>query len=188
MRLLQTVKKILESYTIVITTSLLLGMVFSSSVQFLAPYSAQFLGVIFFIIALQVDLKQIIAYFKDFWLIAIVTSLMLIVFPFAIYYLTNRLYPDLALAFLILAAMPTAMVAALVAGVIGGRPSLALVLTVVTSLLAPVTVPLVIKIAAGTTVAVNSIDIFLSLGKVIFIPFIVAEILKRLLPKVVVAI
>jgi len=185
MRLLQTVKKILESYSIVITTSLLLGMFFSSSIAFLAPYSTPALSVIFFIIALQVDLKQIIEYFKDFRLIAIVTSLMLIVFPFVIYYLTNWLYPDLALAFLILAAMPTAMAAALVAGVIGGRPSLALVFTVVTSLLAPVTVPLVIQFAAGTTVAVNSIDIFLSLGKVIFIPFIVAEILKWLWPKAV---
>ncbi|PLX29079.1 hypothetical protein C0581_00030, partial [Candidatus Parcubacteria bacterium] len=111
-------------------------------------------------------------------LLIITNLLMLVIFPIAVYYLALFVYPKLAIAFLILAAMPSGMTAPLLTEICGGKQSLALVLSITTSLLAPFTIPLMIKLLAGATVVVSFSSMSLSLAKIIFIPFILANIIK----------
>ncbi len=170
--------KFIDSYFLIILASLLLGVIFSGQTVFLAQYSTLFLGTIFFLSALKIDLKEVVKYFDDKKMIVVANIFMLIVLPIAVYYLTSAIFPSLAMAFLILAAMPTGMTAPLLAEVVGGKQSLALIFTISTSLLAPITVPAVIKLVGGADVAVSFFDMFISLAKVIFIPFILANIAK----------
>ncbi len=81
---------------------------------------------------------------------------------------------------MLIAAMPSAMASALLAEVAGGRPSLALVLTVTTALLAPFTIPLVIRLTAATEVTIDFVNVFWSLVKIILLPFVLANIVKYL--------
>jgi len=46
---------------------------------------------------------------------------MLFVLPVAVYYITSAVYPSLAIAFLLLAAMPVGMTAPLLAEISGGK-------------------------------------------------------------------
>ena len=181
MSILQQIKKIASSYLFIITVALGLGLFFPNQTKFLSPYVNLLLGAMFFFIALEVNLKEVSHYLKNsLKMIAVVIVFMLIIFPLATYYLMRLIYPELAISFMLIAAMPTAMAAALLAEVIGGKPSLALVLTVTTALLAPFTIPLVIRFTAATEVATDFMGVFWSLVQIIFIPFILANIVKYL--------
>ncbi|MBU1179622.1 bile acid:sodium symporter [Patescibacteria group bacterium] len=170
--------RLISSYLFILLLALLGGIVFAKETVGLAQYSTIFLGIIFFFSALKIDIKEAIGYLRDRKMIFVVNIFMLILLPVLVYYLSLLFIPELAIAFLILAAMPCGMTAPLLSEIVGGKQELALVLTISTSLLAPLTVPLVIKIVAGTAVTVSFYAMFISLAKVIFIPFIIANFIK----------
>jgi len=163
---------------IILLAALLVGIGFSEYTIKLAPFSTLFMGAIFFLSALKIDLKKAASYLAYEKMLVVVNVFMLIVLPIVVYYGTRLVFPDLAFAFLILAAMPAGMTTPLLVDISGGRQSLALVLTISTSLLAPFTIPFVIKLVAGTAIAVSFYAMFFSLAKVIFIPFILANVIK----------
>ncbi|NQU83714.1 MAG: bile acid:sodium symporter [Parcubacteria group bacterium] len=170
--------KLIESYIFVVLLALAAGIIFPAQAIKLAPYSTIFLGIIFFFSALKIDLKEVVGYLKDKKMLVVVNLFMLIILPIIVYYTTLAVIPELAIAFLILAAMPSGMTAPLLSEICGGRQSLALVLTISTSLLAPITVPLVIQIIIGTDITISFIEMFFALAKVIFIPFALANFVK----------
>jgi BASS family bile acid:Na+ symporter len=108
--------------------------------------------------------------------------LMLGVFPVVVYYLTLSLYPPLAIAFLLLSAMPSGMTAPLLTSIAGGKQSLALVLTVLTSLVAPFSIPILVQVLLGSTVAVDAFDMFQTLLVVIGVPFLLAHTVRSIMP------
>ena len=170
-------------YIFILLASLALGLILPHYAVLLAPYGTIFLGSIFFLSALKIDLKEVARYLKDRKMIVLANAIMLVIYPLIVYYLMRFIYPDLALAFLLLAAMPAGMTSPLLSEICGGRQSLALVLTVTTSLLAPFTIPLVIKYTVGAEISVDVFSLFLTLVKVIFVPFILANMVKYLWPK-----
>lgn len=167
-----------RSYLLVVVVALFFGLAMPKVVNFLAPHSTFLLAAIFFLTGLKINFQEVMGYVRDWRMVLETNILMLLVIPAVVYYLMSILAPALALPFTILAAMPTAMAAPLIAELTGGRQSLALVATVTTSLLAPLTVPLVIYFLVGAQVQVSFGDIFFSLAKVIFIPLTLAEVVK----------
>lgn len=179
MKLIHIIKKFTESHITIVLASLLFGVIFSDFFIDYSKYALLFLAIIFFLSSLKIDLKKVYEHMHDIPMLVTVNVFMLFLFPVIVYYAALFMYPDLAIAFLILAAMPAGMTAPLLAEISGGKQSLALVLTVSTSLLAPFTVPLVIKVLAGTVVEVSYMSMFTDLAKVIFIPFVIAQVIKR---------
>jgi len=105
--------------------------------------------------------------------------LMLVGLPVVVYAVARAILPNYALPLLILAVMPTGMAAPLLADIVGGRESLAMALTFTTSLLAPFTVPIMIRVLAGVSVTVDFWQMFLSIAEIIFIPFLLAWLVRR---------
>jgi len=171
-------RKLIESYVFVLCVALAVGLFLSKYAILLAPYTTIFLCVIFFLSSLKINLKEIGKDVKDAPMLVVVNLWMLIILPIVTFMAARVVAPDFAVAFMLLAAMPAGMTSPLLAEVIGGRESLALVLTVTTSLLAPFTVPLMVKLLAGASVTVGFWTMFLSLAKVIFIPFIAAQLVR----------
>jgi BASS family bile acid:Na+ symporter len=66
-----------------------------------------------------------------------------------------------------------------------GNSALVLVAVVITSALVPFTLPALIKIIAGKEVTISFISMLQMLATVIFVPIIVVEIIRYLLPKMV---
>lgn len=170
--------KILNSYFIIISFAFLFGIAFSEYLEKLSFFSTFFLGAIFFLSALKINLKEVIKYFHNKRKIFFANLFMLIILPALVYYFTLLIFPALAVAFLILAAMPSGMTDPLLSEIGGGKQSLALVLTVSTSLFAPLSIPFTIEFFAGEYVTVSFFDMFEVLAAVIFIPFVLAEFIK----------
>jgi len=122
---------------------------------------------------------------KDWRFLSLANLIMLVIFPLLTWFIVNPLYPEIGLALFLLAAMPVGMTAPLLVEVAGGRQLISMVLTVTTSLLAPITIPLMIKLTYGATIGVDALGMFKQLVLVIFIPFILALIVRRLIPSAV---
>jgi len=178
---------LMESYIFVLLVSIAIGIIFPKTVAPLGDYTALILAIIFFFSALKLDLKEVRSCLKDIPLLIVTNVFMLVLFPIIIFYVTKVFLPDYAIAFMLLAAMPTAMSAPLIADVVGGRQDIALVLTILTSLLAPFTIPFVIQLLAGSVVTVSFASMFWNLAKIIIVPIGLANIVKPFFKKQILA-
>lgn len=176
----QIIYSIFHSYLFVALVAILLGVFLADIFKELSLYTTVFLGIIFFFSSLKIDISHIRREVQDWKIISWVSIFILFITPVIIYFLTLELYAPLALAFLLLSVMPAGMTSPLLSEFIGGRQSFALVLTMLTSLLAPLTVPFMIKVLAGHSVTVDFWGMVKLLSLVIYLPFILAQIVKFL--------
>ncbi len=179
MKVLNLIRNITESHYIIIGLAFFVGLLYPNNILWASPYTTFILAVIFFLSALKIDLKKVLRQLSDKKTLLIINIFLLFLLPAIVYYAFGLFYPSLAVAFLILAAMPIGMTTPLLTEIAGGRQSLALVLTVTTSLLAPLTAPFVIKFLAGTSVEVDVLGMFTLLAMVIYLPFIIAQFFKK---------
>lgn len=173
-----------ESYIFVMITALMLGL-FLPATSRLIPWNTFFLQVIFFLSCLKINPSQIGSFLKDWKFLLLANVLMMIGFPLVTWLVVNPFFPGMGLALFLLAAMPVGMTAPLLVEVVGGKQTIAMVLTVTTSLLAPFTVPLLTKTLYGTSISVDAIGMFKQLALVIFLPFVVALLARKILPALV---
>ncbi len=171
--------RLLESYIVVMIIALVIGIAWPAQVVVLAPYTTLLLQGIFFLASLKIDLAEVRRHLRQPIRIVLANLFMLGVFPLLAYPLTRAFFPEAAVGITLLALMPTAMTVPLFASLAGGSEALSLVLTVTTSLLAPFTVPLVAKLALGSAVVVDAAGMFWNLASVIFLPFVLAQLVRR---------
>jgi len=169
----------------VVLLGIVAGIMFPQTFRPLAPYGTYMLILIFFCSSLRLDVNEIVSYAKDWKMLTVSNSFMLIFLPLLLWLPPAIFAPDWAMAFLIMGAMPTGMTIALIADLFGGKTSLALVITATTSLLAPITIPLVFWLVVGHAVPVPVASMFVSLFITIVLPFVAATLLQRKAPKYV---
>jgi len=187
MSIVQKTKQIFsENQIMVVLFGIIVGLIFPKLFAPLAPYTTHMLILIFFCSSLRLELKEIIAYAKDWKMLSMVNGFMLIFLPILMWLPLVLFAPDWAMAFLILGAMPTGMTIALIADLFGGKTTLALVVTATTSLLAPLTVPFVFWVTIGQVVPIPVVALFTNLFITIVLPFIVAMFVKNKKPKFVI--
>lgn len=173
--------KLVDSYVFILVVAILAGLLIPGQTNFLFSYISLFLAIILFLASLKLDLSQFFTEIKNARIIIPLALFMMLILPALVYLVAKPLVPTYAFALLLLAAMPTGMTAPLLAEVAGGKTSLALVFVVITSLIAPFTIPFVLKILAGKIVVLGFMDMFLKLAKLIFIPFVLAQIIRYFL-------
>lgn len=170
---------IAENQILIVLAAIIGGILFPEFFNPLSRWSTPFLMAIFFTSSLRLSLHEVSGYAKDWKLLLIANGLMLIFLPLAVWLPSALFAPEWALPFLIVNAMPTGLTIALIADLFGGKPTLALLISATTSLLAPITIPFVLQIAVGRQVAIPTFDLFTSLLLTIVAPFILAMIVKN---------
>lgn len=168
-----------DNQIMLVLAALVAGIVYPSAFVPLAPYTTPMLMVIFFTSSIRLEMDELIGYAKDWKMLVVSNLIMLILLPLAMWIPLAWFAPDWALAFLIVGAMPTGLTIALVADLFGGKASLAMLVSTTTSLLAPLTVPLVLSWLVGQTVAIPTLDLFGSLFLTIVVPFVLAAAVKK---------
>ncbi len=107
--------------------------------------------------------------------------LRFIAFPIALYYLTLLVYPEFAVGVLLIALMPVGVTTPALVGVFNGGVALAFVLTILSSLLAPLVIPITFLIADRST-GIEVASLSYTLFSVIFIPAIFYMLLIKFKP------
>lgn len=173
---------ITENQIAAVLIGLVLGLTLPHTFAWINRFSTPLLMAVFFTSSLRLSLPALLKYAKDWRLLIIANTFMLVIIPLALYIPLHFLSPDWALAFLIAGVIPTGMTIALVAEFFGGTPPLALLITVTTSLLAPLTIPFMFQVAIGQTIPVPVGSMMRSLFISIVIPFVAAALLQRKAP------
>ncbi len=179
---LNILRLLAESYIFVMVVALLAGL-FIPAMNYLVLLNTFLLQIIFFLSCLKIDIKQLKKSVKDWRFLLLANLMMLLGFPILVWVFAQS-FGDVGLALFLLAAMPAGMTAPLLVDVVGGNQSSALTLTVTTSLFAPFTIPLLVKLFYGASVNVDALSMFRQLALVIFVPFIIALLVRHFIPRV----
>lgn len=144
------------------------------------------LMVILFVSLLGISVRATVKFVKDsFWHIVLLTLCKLIVLPVAMYFLFKFIWPDFAVAALLIAGISTGVSAPFVALLAGGNRGFVVVLVVITSLCCVFTLPLLVRVLLGGNVEIDALSMLVKLGIVVFIPLICSEIVQAVSPKIV---
>ncbi|MHB8109320.1 MAG: bile acid:sodium symporter family protein [Syntrophorhabdaceae bacterium] len=140
----------------------------------------------FFLSYLSIDLASVWKMLKGHSSqIVAFTVMKLAILPVVVYFIFHFIAPDYALSALLLTGVSTGVVAPMISNMVQGNSALVLVVVVITSALAPLTLPALIKIVVGKEAAISFISMLWTLATVIFIPIIIVEIIRYLLPRLV---
>ena len=111
------------------------------------------------------------------------TVMKLVILPVVLFCIFYYIAPAYALSALLLTGISTGVVAPFISNMVRSNSSLVLVVVVITSVLAPFTLPLLIKIVAARQVEISFFSMLRMLALVIFVPIIAVEALRRLTPR-----
>jgi len=167
-----------DNQILLVLLALIGGIALPTVFRPLAPYSTPMLMVIFFTSSLRLGLNEILGYAKDWKMLTLSNFVKMIFLPLIMWVPLALFAPDWALPFLIVGAVPTGLTIALVADLFGGKVSLAMLVSATTSLIAPLTIPIVLWIAVGQRIAIPIASLFGSLVLTIVVPFILAMVVK----------
>ena len=171
---------------IVVISSMIVAIIFpdfGSLFQVLPVYCVM---ANFFLSYLSIELGDVWQEFKGHsGKILVFTVMKLTILPIIIYFIFYYVAPAYALSALLLTGVSTGVVAPMISNMVKGNSSLVLIVLVITSVLAPFTLPTIIKIVAVKEVAISFLAMIRMLVLVIFVPIIVVEIIRNLMPKLV---
>ena len=143
----------------------------------------------FFLSYLSIDLASVWKALKGHSAqILVFTVMKLAILPVIIYFIFYLIAPDYALSALLLTGVSAGVVAPMISNMVQGNSALVLVVVVITSALAPFTLPALIKMVVAKEVAISFLSMLRMLATVIFIPIIIVEIIRYLLPRLIVPI
>ena len=143
----------------------------------------------FFLSYLSMDLASVWKALKGHSAqILVFTMMKLAILPVILYFVFYFIAPDYALSALLLTGVSAGVVAPMISNMVRGNSALVLVVVVITSALAPFTLPALIKMVVAKEAAISFLSMLRMLATVIFIPIIIVEIIRFLLPRLVVPI
>lgn len=145
------------------------------------------LGGILFFTGLKLDFSAAFNELIRPRMVVYLAIMRLIVLPIVMYQIASLLLPlPLAIGVLIVAAMPSGNSCSALTDIVRGNAAMALVGTVVTSMLCPVVTPWIIKLCCGYETSGGLIFLFKQaafLALILFVPLCAALLLRKLFPK-----
>ena len=169
---------------LVVFSSMVAGVAWPAETRFLGAYLSWMLMGLLFLAFLKVFPPTIWKTLRRYPLkLAMLVLAKLIVLPCIIYLAVVKLIPAYALSVLLLAGVCTGLSAPFFAGMVGASIPLVLAMTVVTTLLLPVTLPLIVKVLIGRELHFNLVGLAGLLAAMIFVPFLTSWLFRRVSPK-----
>jgi BASS family bile acid:Na+ symporter len=161
-----------------VLVALLAGFVIPGAFRPLNPYNSAFLMIIMFATGLRISFSTYLKELRDWRTLLLAVSMMMIILPFLVTIPLKLFAPEWVLPFVIAAAMPTGLTAPAVISILGGRTSLALLISVSTSVIAPIAVPLMLRVLLGESVAINTVGMMSQIALVVLVPLALAGLIQ----------
>ena len=174
-----------SNFWLFMLSGLILGFIAPRYSGFLMQYLEWSLIFMLLLVFLKIDLRQILERFRDFRLMLYVSFCTLILIPAFVYGVIYWIAPGMAVGMLLLTSMPSGIGGPALADLLKGNIELAMSLTIFTSFLAPLTVPALFLLLAGTQVSIDAIHLFYKLAVLVFLPMIASVVIKKATPVLV---
>jgi BASS family bile acid:Na+ symporter len=148
------------------------------------PFPLYLMMLLLFLSFLAIRLDAILHIVKGFpRSILFLSFLKTIALPIGIYFLCKVLYPSYAIAALLLSGISTGVVAPFISNVVKANSPLVLVMVVITSLIAPFTLPAIAKMLLSRSVDISMWSMVRMLCLVLLVPIGAVETLRRIWPR-----
>jgi BASS family bile acid:Na+ symporter len=171
---------------LVILISILVGILLPRIGSLFQPFVLYLMMLLLFLSFLTIKMDTIYLTLKNsVGTIALLAVVKTIVLPIGVYFLFKAMCPSYALAALLLSGISTGVVAPFISNVVKANSPLVLVMVVITSLLAPFTLPAIIKILSARSVEISLFAMIRVLCLVVFVPILAVESLRRIRPGVI---
>jgi BASS family bile acid:Na+ symporter len=148
-----------------------------------APYPLYFMMFQLFFSFLSINFFQVFQEVKKKAFILLILCLFkLCIIPVGLFFLTQALWPEYALPVLLLSGISTGVLAPFISGLLQASTLLVLMMVVVSSLLAPFSLPALVSLLIGHTIEISFLVMVRILVMVIFLPALAAILLRYLYP------
>ncbi len=137
------------------------------------------LMIMLFTVFLKSDLVHILGEIKNYKLMLYLVCAYMIIIPVVFFFTINIFDPELAIGILLLTAMPAAVAAPALADIVKGNTVLATSITIVTSIIAPFTIPLIFRFLNFEQLSIDPWRIFRDLAIIVFVPMIISQIIRK---------
>jgi BASS family bile acid:Na+ symporter len=167
----------------VVLSSMTAGIIYPDFGSYFQALPMYCLMALFFLSYLSIELDAVWKAFKvHSGKILTFTILKSVILPVILFFIFSFFAPAYALSALLLTGVSAGVVAPFISNLVGGNSSLVLVVVVITSALAPITLPVLIQIVAVKQVEISLMEMIRMLALVIFVPILAVEVLRRLTP------
>ncbi|MEM2873148.1 MAG: bile acid:sodium symporter [Nitrososphaerales archaeon] len=167
--------------SLIVFLGLSLGLILAQIGLFFKPFLAYFLTLLMFFTCLKIDLAD----FRRINIRTIFVALFLVFVFMPLLSLIGILFSPLIFTGILLAfSCPTAVATAFFSDALKGNPSLAIVLTTITSLISIVTLPITMLIGVGMLIKFDAISMILSLIQIVLVPLSAAILIRRYFRKI----
>ena len=148
-----------------------------------APYPLYFMMFQLFFSFLKIDFLQVFNEArKKAFILSILCFFKLCIIPIGLFFLTQTFWPEYAVPVLLLSGISTGVVAPFISGLLGASTWLVLMMVVVSSLLAPFSLPALVSLFVGQTIQISFLNMVKILAMVIFLPAVAVILLRYLYP------
>jgi bile acid:Na+ symporter, BASS family len=168
---------------LVIFASMGAGIGFPAVGKIFSPYPFYLLMVLLFFNFLKIEFSKVIHHAGETAsMLLILCMCKLLIVPAALFFITQALLPEYALPILLMSGISTGVLAPFISGLLNASTLLALMMVVITSLLAPFSLPALVKLLLGETIEISFLSMVRVLIMVIFVPAFFAALLRQWVP------
>ena len=160
---------------------LILGLVAPVYNNFLMTMLKPLLMVMLFLIFLKTDVSQIFKNMKNYRQMIFLALLYMVVIPLLFFYAIKIFDPTLAIGVLLLISMPPAVSTPALTDIVKGDTALSTSIVIITSIVAPLTVPFLFWLIKFEALSVNPLWLLKDLSMIIIIPVIASQLVKKYL-------
>jgi BASS family bile acid:Na+ symporter len=167
----------------VVFSSMAAGICCPGVFAFLQPYPLACLMILFFMSFLSIRLDAVRQALHQAGLSILgIVVLKMFILPVVLYFLFLQVIPDYAIAALLLTGVSTGVVAPFMSNLVGGNSARVLVVTVITSILVPFSLPAVVGLVLAKSVHLSFWNMLQVLALAIFVPIAAVQVLRRFAP------
>jgi BASS family bile acid:Na+ symporter len=147
------------------------------------PYPLYFMMLLLFFSFLKINFLQVFSEVrKKAFVLFILCFFKLCVIPLILFFLTQILWPEYAVPVLLLSGISTGVVAPFISGLLEASTLLVLMMVVVSSLLAPFSLPTLVSVLVGQKIEIHFLVMVKVLAMVVFLPAAAVILLRYLYP------
>jgi predicted Na+-dependent transporter len=171
------------SSIIIVSISVSLGLLAPNIGVLWHPFTSIILALIMFFVALNINSKEFVSSIKNYKIILLALGLVFIVPP-AFSIIGIPFFKPIEYAALVIAlSSPAAISSVFWCDAFDGHTPLALIISMMTNLLALMTVPITILFMTQTIAHINSAEIFSNLFFILVVPLVAGQVLRKLSSK-----
>ena len=158
------------------------GLFFPAYNDFLITTLKPLLMLMMLLVFLKIDISHVFHKMKNYRLIIFIVLINMIVVPLFFFFVIRNFDGNLAIGVLLLTAMPAAVASPALTDIVKGNTALSASIVIATSVIAPLTIPLLFWITGVNKLSINLWYLLSDVSVLIFLPMLVSEIIKKYLP------